>query len=130
MATVVSAPPREKSPPMPQRKAHPSPLPPTMPDLTAGEWRDVQRALRAVQGSACPGGEHPGPFHRGLARIGRMVPGLRTWRAHDVAPELEPLRDFLCESARHGPADDELAHRLEGQGFSPAQIAALTLIAG
>jgi hypothetical protein len=40
------------------------------------------------------------------------------------------LRDVLCESARHGPAVDRLAEQLERQGYSPAQIAALTLIAG
>jgi len=125
-------PPARKAPRpiMPHRNAPHHALPPTMPDLTAGEWRDVQRALRAVQDSACPNGEHPGPWHRGLARIGRMVPGLRARPSRDVAPELAPLRDYLCESARHGPAVDELAERLERQGFSPAQIAALAFIAG
>jgi hypothetical protein len=98
--------------------------------LSAGEWRDVQRALRAVQDSACPRGEKPGPWQRGLARIGRIMPVLRTRDLPAVTPELAPLRDFLCESARHGPAVDRLAEQLERQGYSPAQIAALTLIAG
>jgi hypothetical protein len=107
---------------------HSAPVP--MPVLSPGEWRDVQRALRAVQDSACPGGEQPGPWRRGLARLGQIMPVLRTRASRPVAPELEPLRDFLCESARHGPAVHELADRLEHQGYSPAQIAALTLIAG
>jgi hypothetical protein len=101
-----------------------------MPVLSPGEWRDVQRALRAVQDSTCPKGEQPGAWRRGLARIGQVMPVLRARAPHPVAPELEPLRDFLCESARHGPAVNELANRLEHQGYSPAQIAALTLIAG
>ena len=101
-----------------------------MPSLTPHEWRDVQRAVRAVQDSACPNGEHPGPLHRGLARIGRIVPGMRARLPHAVAPELEPLRDFLCESARHGPQVDKLAELLERQGYTPAQIAALSFIAG
>jgi len=100
---------------------------PTMPALTSGEWRDVQRALKQVQGTGCACGERPGPFVRGLAKIGRFV----THRgAPVVAPELEPLRDFLCESARHGPAIDVLAERLQDGGFSTAQIAALSFIAG
>ena len=106
------------------------PVPLSIPALSAGEWRDVQRAIRAVQDGKCPHGERPGPWHRGLARIGRFMPVLRPRTAPAVAPELEPLREFLCESARHGPAVDELAEQLERQGYSPAQIAALTLIAG
>jgi hypothetical protein len=101
-----------------------------MPSLTTGEWRDVQRAVRAVQHSTCPRGEIPGPWQRSLARIGRLVPGLRARQVDAVSPELEPLRDFLCESARHGPGLDKLAERLEHQGYTPAQIAALTFIAG
>lgn len=97
--------------------------------LSAGEWRDVQRALRAVQGSACPQGELPGPWRRGLARVKHIVPALRR-PSQAVAPELAPLRDFLCESARHGPDVDRLAEALAQQGYTPAQIAALTLIAG
>jgi hypothetical protein len=102
----------------------------TMPSLTTGEWRDVQSALRAVQSSPCPHGAQPGPLHRSLARIGRFVPGLRARPVDQVSPELQPLRDFLCESARHGPRLNQLAERLEHQGYSPAQIAALTFIAG
>lgn len=98
-----------------------------MPNLTAGEWRDVQRAMRAVQDSTCPNGVPPGPLHRGLARISRLV---RARPVCAVSPELEPLRDFLCESARHGPGLDKLAKQLEHQGYTPAQIAALTFIAG
>jgi len=106
------------------------PAPSPMPVLTPGEWRDVQRALRAVQGSVCPRGEHPGPWQRGLAQLGRIVPSLRAGPSRAVTPELEPLRDFLCESARHGPAVHQLAGQLERQGYSTAQIAALQLIAG
>ncbi len=98
-----------------------------MPDLTAGEWHAVQRAVRAVEHSGCARGEQPGPWHRSLARIGQLV---RPRRDAGVAPELEPLRDFLCTSARHGPGLDALAERLESQGYTPAQIAALTFIAG
>jgi hypothetical protein len=101
-----------------------------MPNLTSREWRDVQRAVRAVQGSACPHGELPGRWHRGLARISQIMPGLRTRETQVVSPELEPLRDFLCESARHGPKVDILAEQLEQQGYSSAQIAALSFIAG
>jgi len=112
----------------PRTQHHSAPV--AMPVLSAGEWRDVQRALRAVQDSTCPKGEQPGAWRRGLARIGQVMPVLRNRAPQPVAPELEPLRDFLCESARHGPAVNELANRLEHQGYSPAQIAALTLIAG
>ncbi len=105
------------------------------PNLTTGEWRDVQRALRAVQDIPCAPGERPGPLHRGLARIGHYVPTLRRRPANESAREPVPaqyreVREFLCESARHGPAVDQLAVRLQGQGYTPAQIAALTLIAG
>jgi hypothetical protein len=100
-----------------------------MPSLTSREWRDVQRALRAVQGSVCQN-EHSGRLHRSLARIGQIVPGLRARQPNEVAPELEPLRDFLCESARHGPKLGKLAEQLEQQGYSSAQIAALSFIAG
>jgi hypothetical protein len=98
-----------------------------MPALTSGEWHDVQRALRSVEGIGCARGERPGPLVRGIARISQFV---RHRPAQTVAPELQPLRDFLCESARHGPAVDELAERLQHNGFSPAQIAALSFIAG
>ncbi len=101
-----------------------------LPSLTSGEWRDVQAAVRAVQHSACPHAQYPGALHRSLARIGRLMPGVRARNAAPVSPELEPLRDFLCESARHGPHLDELAEQLEHQGYSPAQIAALSFIAG
>ncbi len=111
------------------RSQHQSALAP-VPALSTGEWRAVQNALRAVHGSSCNGGEHPGPLQRGLARIGRIMPVLRPRPTHAVAPEHEPLRDFLCESARHGPAVDDLAQALKRQGYSQAQIAALTLIAG
>jgi hypothetical protein len=100
-----------------RHQTHHDPVPVAMPHLSEGEWRGVQAALRAVAGHGCAG-------QRGLRRI---------WRPrlpNAVAPELEPLRDFLCESARHGPAVGELAERLERQGFSPAQIAALSFIAG
>lgn len=100
---------------MPYRSLHQ----PAIPSLTAGEWRDVQSALRAVGESPCA--------KRGLARI---MPGLRPSGRSAVAPELEPLRDFLCESARNGPGIDKLAERLGRQGYSAAQIAALSLIAG
>jgi len=100
-----------------------SPLPP----LSAGEWLGVQRALRAVGDGACAHGEAPGPLRRGIARI---MPRLHARRTSAAAPELQPLRDFLCETARHGPAVDALAQRLESLGYSPAQIAALALIAG
>jgi hypothetical protein len=112
------------------RPAHHHAPPAAMPHLSAGEWRGVQAALRAVAGHGCTAGEMPGPLHRGLRRIGRIVPGLRARLPGAVAPELEPLRDFLCESARHGPAVGELAEQLERQGYSPAQIAALSFIAG
>jgi len=101
-----------------------------MPNLTSREWRDVQRALRAVQGSVCPHGELPGRWHRSLARLGQIVPGLRARQPNEVSPELEPLREFLCESARHGPKVGKLAEQLEQQGYTSAQIAALSFIAG
>ena len=119
--------------------AHRSALGPTspaaIPMLTTGEWRDVQRALRAVQDIPCGQGERPGPLHRGLAQIGRFVPTFRRRLRHEhardaLSPHNRELRDFLCESARHGPAVDQLAVRLQGQGYTPAQIAALSLIAG
>ena len=100
---------------------------PSAPALSAGEWRAVQQALRAVQDSPCPQGERPGPWRRGLARIGRIM---HPHTPPVVAPELAPLRDFLCESARHGPRLEKLAEALERQGYTPAQIAALSLIAG
>jgi len=102
-------------------------MPARIPVLSTGEWRDVQRALRSVQGTGCARGERPGPIVRGLAKISQFV----TQRpAPAVAPELQPLRDFLCESARHGPAVDVLAERLHDGGFTDAQIAALSFIAG
>ena len=98
-----------------------------LPALSQGEWRDVQRAVRSVQSAGCARGERPGPIVRGLARISQFV----THRpAATVAAELQPLRDFLCESARHGPAVDALAERLHDGGFTDAQIAALSFIAG
>jgi hypothetical protein len=103
--------------PVLRRHAHHDPVPHAMPQLSDGEWRDVQAALRAVAGHGCA-------EYRGLRRF------LRPRLPNAVASELEPLRDFLCESARHGPAVGELAERLERQGFSPAQIAALSFIAG
>ncbi|WP_353227130.1 hypothetical protein [Novosphingobium sp.] len=102
---------------------------PPIPTLSPGEWRGVQRALRAVEGLRC-GDQQSGPVRRGLAKIRRIVPGMRVAVAPEVAADLAPLRDFLCESARHGPDVDALAGRLEQQGYSPAQIAALSMIAG
>lgn len=100
--------------------------------LTPDEWRDVQRAVRSVQDTGCVRDKQSGPilrgqFVRGLARISQFV---RPRATRAVAPELQPLRDFLCESARHGPAVDVLAERLHSDGFSQAQIAALSFIAG
>jgi len=112
---------------MPFRSAFSSAIATPVPALTAGEWRDVQRALRAMQDSPCPQGENPGPWRRGLARIGRIV---QKRAAPTVPSELAPLRDFLCESARHGPEVDKLAKTLEHMGYTPAQIAALSFIAG
>ena len=115
---------------MPFRSLTPSTPTAIMPSLTPHEWRDVQRAVRAVQDSTCPNGEQPGAWRRGLARLSQIMPVLRTRTTRPVAPELEPLRDFLCESARHGPQVDKLAELLERQGYTPAQIAALSFIAG
>ncbi len=99
----------------------------TMPSLTANEWHDVQLALRSVQAGRCGHGERPGPLVRGLAKITQFV----THRPAAVAtPEMKPICDFLRESARHGPAVDVLAERLHEDGFSDAQIAALSFIAG
>jgi len=112
---------------MPHRNAHHAATIPAMPALTSSEWRDVQRALRSVQDLGCARGERPGPIVRGIARISQFV---RPRAQQEVAPELQPLRDFLCESARHGPAVDVLAERLHNEGFSDAQIAALSFIAG
>lgn len=105
--------------------------------LTSDEWRAVQRAVRSVQGTGCSRGEHPrsiargsiarGSIVRALARISRFV---RPRAIQPVAPELHSLHDFLCESARHGPAVDILAEQLHTDGFSQAQIAALSFIAG
>eukprot|EP01037_Dinobryon_pediforme_P004487 gene4486-4533_t len=114
--------------PMPFRSATAA-IPPAMPQLSPGEWRDVQNALRAVEGLGC-GGKPTGPLRRSLASIGRIVPGWHPDDTRAIAPELRPLRDFLCESARHGPAVDALADRLEAQGYTPGQIAAISLIAG
>ncbi len=128
--TVPYRSPRKKLPLMTHLSTRFAPDPDAMPALSAGEWRDVQRAVRAVQNSPCLHGENPGALVRGLARIGRIVPGFRSRAGQDLSPELTPLRDFLCESARHGPAVDQLAERLASQGYSAAQIAALTFIAG
>lgn len=123
---VIRSTPSKKLTAMAHRNARSAALS-TMPSLTSGEWRDVQRALKQVQGTGCGCGERPGPFVRGFAKISRFV----THRGPSVvAPELAPLRDFLCESARHGPAIDVLAERLHNDGFSTAQIAALSFIAG
>lgn len=105
--------------------AHPA----AMPQLSAREWRDVQNALRAVEGLGCAG-RSSGRLRRSLAGIGRIVPGWHPGDARTIAPELRPLRDFLCESARNGPAVGALADRLEAQGYTPGQIAAISLIAG
>jgi hypothetical protein len=100
-----------------------------LPALTTGEWRDVQAALRQVHGTGCARGERPGPIvrgpiSRGLAKISQFV----THRPVQTVPaELQPVRDFLCESARHGPAVAVLAERLHDGGFSDAQIAALSI---
>lgn len=115
---------------MPPRPLSLSALPPE-PALSAAEWQGVQRALRQVRDSATPRvGHHDGAWHRGLARIGQIVPGLRQSRPPRVAPEVQSLHDFLHESARKGPGLDELASQLEQHGFSRAQIAAMVLIAG
>ncbi|WP_420383081.1 hypothetical protein [Novosphingobium sp.] len=108
------------------RNARPATIP-ALPALTSGEWRDVQAALRQVQGAGCARGERPGPFVRGFAKISQFVSHRP---ARSVPAELQPVRDFLCESARHGPAIDALAERLHDRGFSDAQIAALSFIAG
>ena len=112
---------------MAHRNTHQSATIKAMPALTSGEWHGVQRALRSVEGIGCARGKRPGPIVRGFARISQFV---RARPARTVAPELQPLRDFLCESARHGPAVDVLAQRLQHDGYSQAQIAALSFIAG
>jgi hypothetical protein len=114
---------------MPLRSASSPALPP-MPDLSDAEWRDVQRALhevcddaRANRGALARSGP------RGLLRIGRIFPTSRQ-AAPGVAPQVQSLKDFLHARVRHGVARDRLASQLEQHGFSPAQIAALELIAG
>jgi len=115
---------------MPPRPLSSSTLPPA-PELSDAEWRHVQQVLRLVRDSATPRtGCHDGAWRRGLARIGQIVPSLRQSRPPRVAPEVQSLYNFLQESARNGPALDELASQLEQHGFSPAQIAAMVLIAG
>ena len=101
-----------------------------MPALSDAEWRGVQRALLKVCADARGhGGLRAGAWQRGLARLGRILPGSgRTPR--QVAPEVQSLKDFLHERARRSPARDHLASQLQQHGFSPAQIAALELIAG
>lgn len=100
------------------------PAPSPMPDLSDAEWRDVQRALHELCGEARAA---DGP--RGFARIGRLLPGFRR-SAPGIAPQVQSLKDFLHARARHGAARDHLASQLQQHGFSPAQIAALELIAG
>ena len=89
------------------------------PHLSPREWHAVQEALRAIEGDSCAG----------IGRLRRFVPVLRRKQTAQ-RPEILRLREFLCENARHGPAVDTLAKKLQHQGFSAAQVAALSLIAG
>lgn len=101
-----------------------------MPQLSAHEWHEVQQALRTMARHDGPCSERPGPLRRGLSKVGNLVPGLRARPLAPVPAELLPLRDFLCETERHGAHVAEKAHALQAQGYSTAQIAAMALIAG
>jgi hypothetical protein len=90
-----------------------------MPTLTASEWRDVQAAVRAIE-AQCD--HRRSGVWRGLARLIRPRPA-----ANDDG---DTLQRFLCAGARHDNHADDLARQLEQRGFSPAQIAAVALIAG
>ena len=64
------------------------------------------------------------------ARLTRFLGAWRREATDPVGAELAPLRDYLCAGARHDRATDALRDRLMAQGYSPAQIEALSLIAG
>lgn len=93
------------------------------PRLTPGEWHALRQAVHAVESAPCAG--------RGAkARLTRFLGAWRRDAADPVGAELAPLRDYLCAGARNDRATDALRDRLVAQGYSAAQIEALSLIAG
>ena len=93
------------------------------PHLTQGEWHALRQAVHAVESAPCAG-------RRVGGRLTRFLGAWRRGTADPVHAELAPLRDYLCAGARNDRAADILRDRLAALGYSPAQIEALTLIAG
>lgn len=93
------------------------------PSLSPGEWQALRQAVHAVEAAPCTG-------RRGRGRLTRFLGAWRREAADPVQAELAPLRDYLCASARHRAALDAMRDRLAAEGYTPAQIEALSLIAG
>ena len=98
-------------------------LPMPAPRLTPGEWNALRQAVHAVESAPCAG-------LRGAGRLTRFLGAWRRDSADPVREDLAPLRDYLCAGARHARAAGPLRDRLAAQGYSEAQIEALSLIAG
>jgi hypothetical protein len=92
--------------------------------LSQSEWRDVQGAVQAASDCGC---DTLGERSTISIRLVTAVTGRRKPQA--LVPEhLRPLREFLCESERLRRPAMQFAPALAAQGFTSAQIDAISLI--
>lgn len=99
-----------------------------IPALSRTEWLAVSIGLQDAVKHGCDGRSSPTWFEGRLQRLASLLCGIE--RPRPLAdPRLETLRQFVC-SVRSGHAiDNEHAPRLLEQGFNPAQLNAIALLA-
>jgi hypothetical protein len=97
------------------------------PQLNDTEWRDVRRALIAVEDCGCNQSPAAGSLR---ARLGRMVDTVLGPASRPAAlpADLQLVREFLCESRRGRRIAERLVPALASQGFNRAQIEAMALL--
>ncbi|MBU3078932.1 hypothetical protein [Sphingomonas quercus] len=94
-----------------------------IPALSQTEWKAVTVAINDAANCGCASGE-PGR----LGRIFAALTGIE--RPKPLAdPRLEALRLFVCDTRRSRKPAESLVPALIDQGYNPAQVRAIALLA-
>lgn len=96
----------------------------TQPDLSRDEWRAVSIALNDAAERGCAAPETPGLLRRLYVAFSGNEP-----RPPLADARLEAIRRFVCATRRARKPAERLVPALRAQGFTPAQVDALALLA-
>jgi hypothetical protein len=93
------------------------------PALSTAEWHAVSIALNDAATYRCASARKQG----WLGRLFTTLTGIEP-QTPLADPKLETIRQFVCANRRMPAAAERLVPQLEAQGFSHAQVEALSLL--